>query len=128
MQGFSNRAPVGLIGSGVAVVVAYAAHLIVRRSELPGSPLRLAITAALLVAVGSLIWTQVRLAAASDEFTRHVQLAALAIAFPVSLAAAFVIGFLAAEGMFAGADPRDLPLVMVVAYGVSLAAAWRRYA
>jgi hypothetical protein len=119
--------PVALLASGGAVVATYVAHLLVRASEAPGSPVRLAITAALLVSIATLLWSQVRLAAASDEFTRHVQFAALSIAFPISLAAAFAVGFLAGEGMLTGADPRDLPLIMVVAYAASLAAAWRRY-
>jgi hypothetical protein len=32
-----------------------------------------------------------------------------------------------APGLLAGADPRDLPLVMIAVYAVSLALAWRRY-
>jgi hypothetical protein len=52
---------------------------------------------------------------------------ALAIAFPCSLVAVFTLGYLRAEGLLAGADPRDLPLVMIAVYAVSLALAWRRY-
>lgn len=44
-----------------------------------------------------------------------------------ALVATFLFGVLRAEGWFAGADPRDLPLVLVAIYAASLGLAWRRY-
>jgi hypothetical protein len=81
----------------------------------------------LIVAFGITIWTHVRLSASLDEFNRQVQYLALTIAFPVSLVAAFAIGYLAGEGVMTRFDPRDLPLVMILAYGLGFAVAWRRY-
>ena len=78
-------------------------------------------------AFGVTIWIHVRLSASLDEFNRQVQYFALAIAFPVSLVAAFAIGYLAGEGLMTRFDPRDLPFVMVLAYAISFAVAWRRY-
>ena len=87
----------------------------------------LVLTAALIAAFGVTIWIHVRLSASLDEFNRQVQYFALAIAFPVSLVAAFAIGYLAGEGLMTRFDPRDLPLVMILTYFISFAVAWRRY-
>jgi hypothetical protein len=105
----------------------WAAHAIARGAQPPGAPLRIALVVLLIAAVSVAVAIQVRLAASLDEFTRHVQFRALSIAFPVSVIAAFAIGFLAAEGLFAWADPRDLPAVMFASYAVGIAFAWRRY-
>lgn len=119
--------PKGLLLAGVGVVVAWVAHAIAREAQPPGAPLRIALVVLLIAAVSTAVAVQVRLAASGDEFTRHVQFRALSIAFPISVIAAFAIGFLAAEGLFAGADPRDLPAVMIASYAVGLAFAWHRY-
>lgn len=119
--------PRSLVLAGAAVVVTWVGHAIAREAQPPGAPLRIALVVLLIGAVSVAVAIQVRLAASLDEFTRHVQFRALSIAFPISVIAAFAIGFLAAEGLFAGADPRDLPAVMIASYAVGLAFAWRRY-
>ena len=111
----------------MVTVVLLLAQIYARETQPPGSTLRLALTAALIVAFGATIWTHVRLSASLDEFNRQVQYVALAVAFPVSLVAAFAIGYLAGEGLLTRFDPRDLPLVMILAYFISFAVAWRRY-
>jgi hypothetical protein len=119
--------PVPLIAAGLATVVAFLAQVFAREALPLGSPVRLGLTLLLVACFALTIWVHVRLTSSMDEFMRQVQYRALAVAFPVSLVAAFAIGYLAGEGLFAGADPRDLPLVMVVTYGASFAYAWRRY-
>lgn len=103
-------------------------HLALRDRYEPGDPTRLGVTAALVVGFALTIWLQVRLLAGSlDEYQRQVQLTALAFAFPVSLVATFTIGYLGGEGLLRGADSRDLPTVMLLAYGIGRLIAWRRY-
>lgn len=119
--------PIPLIASAVVTVALLVAQIYARETQPPGSTLRLALTSALIAAFGVTIWIHVRLSASLDEFNRQVQYVALAVAFPVSLVAAFAIGYLAGEGLLTRFDPRDLPLVMVLAYFISFAVAWRRY-
>jgi uncharacterized membrane protein len=119
--------PVPLIASAAITVALFLAQVYARETQPPGSTLRLVLTAALIAAFGVTIWTHVRLSASLDEFNRQVQYVALAVAFPVSLVAAFAIGYLAGEGVMTRFDPRDLPLVMILAYFISFAVAWRRY-
>lgn len=119
--------PVPLVASAAITVGLFLAQILARETQPPGSALRLALTAGLIVAFGITIWTHVRLSASLDEFNRQVQYLALTIAFPVSLVAAFAIGYLAGEGVMTRFDPRDLPLVMILAYGLGFAVAWRRY-
>jgi hypothetical protein len=102
-------------------------HVLLRDTYEPGHPVRLALTAVLAAAFALFVWIQVRMVRSLDEFTRSVHVTALAIAFPCSLVAVFVLGFLSAEGLLDGADPRDLPLVLVAIYALSLGLAWRRY-
>jgi hypothetical protein len=114
--------------AAVALVVgALVVHILLREHYSPGHPIRLAATVVLAACFALLIWVEVRAISAHDEFTRSVHALALAIAFPCSLVAVFTLGYLRAEGLLAGADPRDLPLVMIAVYAVSLALAWRRY-
>jgi hypothetical protein len=119
--------PVPLVASAAITVGLFLAQIYARETQPPGSALRLVLTAALIAAFGMTIWTHVRLSASLDEFNRQVQYLALSIAFPVSLVAAFAIGYLAGEGVMTRFDPRDLPFVMVLAYGIGFAVAWRRY-
>ena len=119
--------PRSLLLAGSAVVAVWVAHAVAREVQPPGAPLRIALVGILIAAVSVAVAIQVRLAASLDEFTRHVQFRALSIAFPISVVAAFAIGFLAAEGLFAGADPRDLPAVMIASYAVGLAFAFLAY-
>jgi uncharacterized membrane protein len=119
--------PVPLISSAVVTVALFLTQVYARETQPPGSSLRLALTAALIAAFSVTIWIHVRLSASLDEFNRQVQYVALAVAFPVSLVAAFAIGYLAGEGLMSRFDPRDLPLVMILAYFISFAVAWRRY-
>jgi uncharacterized membrane protein len=119
--------PIPLFASAAVTIVLFLAQVYARESQPPGSGVRLALTVALIAAFGVTIWTHVRLSASLDEFNRQVQYFALAIAFPVSLVAAFAIGYLAGEGLMTRFDPRDLPFVMVLAYAISFAVAWRRY-
>jgi hypothetical protein len=122
-----HTAPVPLIASAGVTIALFLAQVYARETQPPGSLLRIVLTAALIAGFGVTIWTHVRLSASLDEFNRQVQYLALTIAFPVSLVAAFAIGYLAGEGFLSRADPRDLPFVMILAYAISLGVAWRRY-
>lgn len=62
-----------------------------------------------------------------DEFQKHVHFLALAIAFPVGLVALFALGYFRAEGLLQGADSRDLPIILILAYAGGLLIAWRHY-
>lgn len=107
---------------------AWTAHIVLREMGYPpGDKLRLAVTAILIACFGFAIYAYARLFRNLDEFHRQVQLMALSIAFPLSLVAAFAVGFLRGEGFFLRADSRDLPLVMILTYAVGMALAWRRY-
>ena len=124
----SKRVPAPLVTTGITIAI-WIAHVYAREglSLEPGAPLRLAITVALFTAFGAHVFVTVRMMRQFDEFTRAVHTAALAFAFPVSMVAMFASGFLRAEGLLAGVDPRDLAALMLVTYAVGLTWAWRRY-
>jgi hypothetical protein len=84
-------------------------------------------TALLIAGFAFCVAAEVQLIRNLDEFQRHVQLLALAIAFGCSLVAIMAIGFLAAEGLLLRYDPRDLAGVMMFFYLIGLVVAWRRY-
>ena len=115
----------GLIGT----VAMWILHIVLREvySYAPGSPVRVTVTALLVGAFALLIVGQIQVSRAADEFHRQVQFLALSIAFPLALAATFAIGFFAAEGMLAGADPRDLGAITLLAGAIGYAVAWRHY-
>jgi hypothetical protein len=123
-----KRIPAPLV-TAVLAVVAWASHIAVREATSipPGAPLRLAVTAALVLAFAVHVITTVRAMRHFDEFTRTVHLTALAFAFPATMIAMFAIGFFRAEGLLAEMDPRDLVALMVMTYGAGLTWAWRRY-
>jgi hypothetical protein len=112
-----------------ATVLLWVAHLYAREFMHlpPGNALRLTITCALVLAFLWLVVEQVKQSRHLDEFHREVQYLALGIAFPASLVVLFAIGFFHAEGMFTGADSRDLFIVMIISYAIGLSIAWRRY-
>jgi hypothetical protein len=122
-----HRLPwLSLVG-GVATTALWVVHMVLRDHYAPGDPWRLFTTALLVGAFGLFVGGQVQVARALDEFQRQVQLVALSIAFPVSLVGAFAVSSFAAEGVLGSLDPRDLPLVMLLAYGFGLLLAWRRF-
>ncbi len=121
------RLPWLSLAGGVATTALWIVHMALREHYAPGDPWRLLTTALLVGAFGLFVGGLVQVARALDEFQRQVQLVALSIAFPVSLVAAFGVSFLAAEGVLGSLDPRDLPLVMLLAYGLGLVVAWRRF-
>lgn len=123
-----RRIPVTLV-TAVLTAVVWAAHIGVREFSTlePGAPLRLVLTAAVVVAFAAHVYVTARAMRTLDEFQRAVQLSALAFAFPVSMIALVAVGFFRAEGLLGEMDPRDLVLLMVLAYGAGLAWAWRRY-
>jgi hypothetical protein len=93
----------------------------------PGHPFRLALTAGLVLEFLWLVIEQVRQSRHLDEFHRQVQYLALGIAFPAALVVLFALGFFRAEGLFAGADSRDLFMVLILGYAAGWTIAWRRY-
>jgi hypothetical protein len=115
------------LGAVALVLGVMVVHILLREQYAPGHPLRLAATVVLAASFALLVWAEVRVISSQDEFTRSVHALALAIAFPCSVVAVFTLGYLRAEGLLAGADPRDLPLVMIAVYALGLALAWRRY-
>jgi hypothetical protein len=124
----SKRIPAPLVTTVITIAV-WVAHIYAREglALAPGAPLRLAITGALIAAFGAHVFVTVRMMRQFDEFTRAVHSAALAFAFPVSMVVMFAIGFLRAEGLLAGLDPRDLAALMLVTYAIGLTWAWRRF-
>lgn len=122
-----RSAPLTLYASAF-VVVAWILHFLLRGVYEPGHSLRLFVTALLIAGFVLVLMAQVQVIRSLDEFQRQVQLLALAIGFGCSLVAMVAIGFLRAEGLLQGADPRDLPGLMMLLYLVGLGLAWRRYA
>jgi len=102
-------------------------HMLVRESYPPGHTVRLTLTALMVLALASFIFVYSRLIASLDEYQRQIQLHALAIGFPLSLVLVWALGYFRAEGFFQGGDPRDLPMVLLIAYGIGYAFAWVRY-
>lgn len=120
--------PIPLV-TALVTLAAVVAHIWVREGTTlePGSPLRLTITAVLVVAFGSHVFATALAMRKLDEFQKTVHLHALAFAFPVSMIAMFALGYFRAEGLLAEMDPRDLVGVMLLAYAGGLTWAWRRY-
>lgn len=120
--------PLALV-TALVTVAAYAAHIAVREltGAAPGSPVRLALTAALVTAFAAHVIVTVRMMRRLDEFQKAVQLSALSFAFPASMIALFALGFFRAEGLLSEMDPRDLVMIMLLAYAAGLTWAWRRY-
>ena len=81
----------------------------------------------MMLALASFIFVYSRLIAGLDEYQRQIQLFALAVGFPLSLVFVWAIGYFRAEGLFQGSDPRDLPMVMLIAYAIGYALAWMKY-
>lgn len=102
-------------------------HVVLRGVYPPGHPLRLGVTSLMALGFASFIFLYTRMLASMDEYQRQIQLYALAIGFPLSLVTAWAIGYFRAEGLLAGRDPRDLPLVLLIPYAVGFAAAWLKY-
>jgi len=113
-----------LCGLTVGLVVA---HILLRGLYPPGHAVRLLITSLMVLGFGLFIFFYVRLVSTLDEYQRQIQLYALAIGFPLSLVTAWGIGYFRAEGFLAGRDPRDLPLVLLLPYGVGFLASWLKY-
>lgn len=102
-------------------------HIALRSYYPPGHTVRLVVTAVMMLALASFIFVYARLLASLDEYQRQIQLFALAIGFPLSLVFVWSIGYFRAEGLFQGSDPRDLPVVMLLAYAIGYALAWMKY-
>lgn len=120
--------PLPLI-TAVITAAAYVAHIAIREATSlePGAPMRLAATGILVVAFAGHVIAMVRMMRQFDEFTKAIHFTALAFAFPASMIVLFAIGFFRAEGLLGEMDPRDLVMLMVLAYAGGLAWAWRRY-
>ena len=111
-------------GLTVSLVVV---HIVLRGIYLPGHPVRLLVTGLMVAGFASFVFLYARLIATMDEYQRQIQLFALAIGFPLSLVTAWGIGYFRAEGLLAGRDPRDLPLVLLIPYAVGFLVAWLKY-
>jgi len=124
-----KRIPMPLVTALLTVAI-WAVHIAIRETSslAPGAPVRLAVTAALVLAFATHVAATIRVMRRSlDEFQRAVHATALAFAFPASMIAMFAIGFFRAEGLLADTDPRDLAALMLLAYAGGLLWAWRRY-
>jgi hypothetical protein len=64
---------------------------------------------------------------AADELQRRIELEALAIALPLSVALLMTLALLHSARIIAGADDRYLFAHLIILYGVGRAIAWRRY-
>lgn len=102
-------------------------HILLREYYPPGHSIRLIVTSLMMLALASFIFVYSRLLASLDEYQRQIQLFALAVGFPLSLVLVWAIGYFRAEGLFQGNDPRDLPMVMLIAYAIGYALAWVKY-
>ncbi|MEK6281298.1 MAG: hypothetical protein AABN95_13175 [Acidobacteriota bacterium] len=102
-------------------------HIGLREYYPPGHTVRLVVTSLMMLALASFIFVYSRLIASLDEYQRQIQLFALAIGFPLSLVLVWAIGYFRAEGLLQGSDPRDLPMVMLIAYAIGYALAWMKY-
>jgi hypothetical protein len=102
-------------------------HMVTREFYVPGHPLRLLVTTLLLVSFAGFIFVYAKMLSNMDEYARQIQLFALAIGFPLSLVLVWGIGYFRAEGLLQGADPRDLPAVMLASYAVGFGVAWLKY-
>jgi len=122
----SKRSTAVLVLCGVTVGLV-AAHILLRGVYPPGHPLRLVITSLMVLGFAGFIFFYARMISTLDEYQRQIQLYALAIGFPLSLVTAWAIGYFRAEGFLAGRDPRDLPLVLLIPYGVGFLASWLKY-
>jgi len=122
-----SKAPVAVLvfcGLTAGLVVV---HILLRGIYPPGHPIRLLVTALMVIGFASFVFLYARLLGTMDEYQRQIQLFALAIGFPLSLVTAWAIGYFRAEGLLAGRDPRDLPLVLLIPYGVGFLVAWLKY-
>lgn len=102
-------------------------HIVLREYYPPGHTVRLVITSLMMLSLASFVFVYSRLVATLDEYQRQIQLYALAIGFPLSLVFVWAIGYFRAEGLFQGSDPRDLPMVMLIAYAIGYGLAWLKY-
>ena len=129
METQKRRLP-GVLYATAATILLWAAHIYAREflKLEPGDSVRLILTSALVLAFLWMVVEQVRLSRNLDEFHRQVQYLALGIAFPAALVLTFAIGFFRAEGLFAGADSRDLFMILILSYAAGWTIAWRRYA
>ncbi|HWN11389.1 MAG TPA: hypothetical protein VNO50_19330 [Pyrinomonadaceae bacterium] len=128
-KGVENRskAPVAVLVFCALTVGLVVVHILLRGVYPPGHPIRLLVTALMVVGFASFVFLYTRLLSTMDEYQRQIQLFALAIGFPLSLVTAWGIGYFRAEGLLAGRDPRDLPLVLLIPYAVGFLAAWLKY-
>jgi hypothetical protein len=129
MEAAKRQIP-GVIYATTATIFLWAAHIYLREflKLQPGDSIRLIVTSLLVLSFVWMILAQVRQSQKLDEFHRRVQCLALEIAFPVSLVALFAIGFFRGEGLLAGADSRDLFVVLLISYATGWTIAWKRYA
>ena len=102
-------------------------HMLVRESYPPGHTVRLVLTTLMMLSLASFVFFYARLIASLDEYQRQIQLHALAIGFPLSLVLVWAVGYFRAEGLFQGSDPRDLPMLRLVSYGIGYALALVKY-
>src|SRR5688500_16350514 len=123
-----KRIPPALITTALTIA-AWTAHISIREGTAlqPGDPIRLAVTGALVLAFATHVIVVARMMKQLDEFQKEVQFTALAFAFPASMIALFALGFFRAEGLLSEMDPRDLVMIMLLAYAGGLTWAWRRY-
>lgn len=126
-QAMPQRYPRAVLALSFLTAGLVVVHILLRGVYQPGHPIRLLVTALLVLTFASFIFFYVRILSMMDEYRRQIQLFALAIGFPLSLALAWAIGYFRAEGLLQGRDPRDLPLVLLVPYGVGFLCAWLKY-
>ena len=113
--------------SWLLFAAAYVTHIALRQFYPPGHLVRFSATLALILTFAYVVHVNVKGFQKMDEFQRLVQLVAIGFAYAASVLAVFALGFLRAEGLLQGADPRDLAGVMLMFYAAGLALAWRRY-
>lgn len=122
-----SKAPVAVLVFCFLTVGLVVVHILLRGFYPPGHPVRLLVTALMVIGFASFVFLYTRLLGTMDEYQRQIQLFALAIGFPLALVTAWAIGYFRAEGLLAGRDPRDLPLVLLIPYAVGFLVAWLKY-
>jgi len=94
----------------------------------PSGPLRVAVALVPLPFFGWFVWRFLQLIRKSDELERRIQLEALAIAFPLSIATVMVFGLLEGAGLqpVSGWPLKGMGIYFVIFYLVGRNVARRR--
>src|SRR5712691_570392 len=117
-----------VVATAIAFPVAYFAAALILKLLPPAPGLRITLVMLPLAAFAAFIFAEVRLVRLLDEFQRHVQLEALAVAYPTVILLVFTLGLLEHAGIVVPAFERlrDVWLLTTLPYFIGLYVARRR--